>query len=269
MRAAAAAVALVCAACGADVPKDRPQPDPTPVSAPPVGPPPATCDAADDLGGAAWLPADVRLAVIVDLASADLPAAVGQLQAGVQAGRGLPIVAGLGLAQLGLQLGILRPQLITAGLRPRELALLHDRNGAVIWVLRARCDLGAVQAVLARAWSLQVREIAGGAVAEATRGGPDGARVAFDVAFLSDDRIALTPPGSAVQLRRWLETRPAAALGAAPAAAPPGEVLDEIPAAPIRGVLAGRALQADGAGDAPLVRTLRATATALEVDGKP
>ena len=263
-------LALLLAACGADVPEDRSQASAPPVSAAPVGPPPATCDAADDLGGAAWLPTDVRLAVVVDLTSPDLPPAVARLQEGVQAGRGLPIVAGLGLAQLGLQLGILRPQLISAGLRPRELALLHDRDGAVVWVLRARCDVAAVQAGLTRAWALQVRQITGGAVAEASRAAADGARVAFDVAFLSDDRIALTPPGSAVAVRRWLEARPAApALGAGPAVPPPGEVLDEISAAPVRGVLAGRALHSDGAGDAPLVRTLRATATTLEVDGKP
>lgn len=259
-------VALL-AACGAPVPEDRSTP--TPVQ-PAIGPPPATCDAHDELGGAAWLPADVRLAVIVDLDSGDLAAANNHLAAGVQAGRGLPVVAALGLGQLGLQLGILRPQLITAGLRPRELMLLHDRTGAVIWVLRARCDLAAIQAGMTAAWSLQVRKISGGEVAESPRGPTGAARVAFDVAFLPDDRIALTPPGSAAAVHRWLGAGPAApGLGAGPAVAPPGEVLDEIPAAPIRGVLAGRALQSDGAADAPLVRTLRATATALEVDGQP
>ncbi len=223
------------------------------------------CTTGDDLGGAFkdWLPADLRLAVVLDLESPDLPAAISGLQAGVQAGRGLPVVASLGLGQIGLQLGLLRPQLISAGLRPRELLLLHDRAGAVVWVLRARCDLAALQATLAEAWSLRVRQLSEGSVAEAADG-----RFAFDVAFLSGDRIALTPPGTAPQLRRWLEGGGAASgLGAAGAAAP-GAVLDELAAAPIRGVLSGRSLQTEAAAGAqPLVRTLRASAAGLEVDG--
>lgn len=249
---------LALAACAAPVLEDRPVPGVTEAPAP-------SCTASDDLGGAleAWLPADLRLAVVIDLGSPELPAAITQLQAGVQAGRGLPVVASLGLGQLGLQLGLLRPQLISAGLQPRELLLLHDRAGAVIWVLRARCDLAALQATLAEAWSLRVRPLSEGSVAEAA-----GGRFAFDVAFLSSDRIALTPPGVAPQLRRWLEHgAPAPGLGA-PGAASPGAVLDSLGPAPIRGVLTGRSLQTEvAAGAQPLVRTLRASAAGLEVDG--
>lgn len=266
MRAArTSALAGLLTACGAPVPEDRSQPAPVQQAEPAASP--VRCDARDDLGGVDWLPADLRLAVVIDLESPELPAAIDRLQAGVQAGRGLPVVAGLGLAQLGLQLAILRPQLASAGLAPRELALLHDRSGAVVWVLRARCDLAGLQALLAQRWSLGVRGVTGGAVAEAMRGanGP----VAFEVAFLAEDRLALTPPGSAATLRRWLAAPPAAPGFGAGSGPTPAEVLGEIPAAPIRGVLAGRALQHDGAADAPLVRTLRATATALEVDGEP
>lgn len=257
---------LALAACGVPVPEDRPAPVPAEPQRPVVL---ARCEASDDLGGSfnEWLPGDLRLALVIDLGSDELPAAIGALQRGIQEGRGgLAVVAGLGLAQVGLQLGMLRPQLITAGLQPRELLLLHDRAGAVVWVLRARCDLAALQAQLADTWSLKVRTQGEGAVAEAT-----GGRFAFDVAFLSADRIALVPPGMAPQLRRWLERGgPTADLGAA--AASPGAVLDELPAAPIRGVLSGRSLttslaQGEGAGTLPLVRTLRASAAGLEIDG--
>ncbi|HEY0136133.1 MAG TPA: hypothetical protein VGB85_18730 [Nannocystis sp.] len=269
-RRAAALVLAMLAACTVPGPSDMPpKTDPAAVPSdmsPQTAPAPA-CDARDTLGDTSWLPADLRLAVILDLDSPDLPAAIVRLQDGVREGRGLPVVASRGLGLLGLLLDILRPQLRRAGLDPRELALLHDREGAVVWVLRARCDLEALQARLAASWSLQVRTLTGGSVAEGRRDGADATGFAFDVAFLAEDRLALTPPGSAPALRRWLSGPPAAPL-AGPAAPPPAEVLDEIPAAPIRGVLAGRSLQAPGASTVPLVRTLRATADALEIDGQ-
>ncbi len=258
----------VLAACTVPVPADSSsQPVPADMSPQPApAPVPADCNARDPLGEMAWLPADLRLAVVLDLDSPELVPAIGRLQDGVQAGRGLPVVASLGLGQLGLQLEILRPQLRSAGLDPRELALLHDRDGAVVWVLRARCDLEGLQARLAARWSLQVRTMTGGSVAEGRRTAGSAAGSAFDVAFLADDRLALTPPGTAPALRRWLSSPPAAVL-AGPAAPPPGAVLDEIPPAAIRGVLTGRSLQSASAGAVPLVRTVRVTADVLEIDG--
>ncbi len=234
----------------------------TPAPAAPV----SRCEAHDDLGGLEWLPADLRLAVVIDLDAPELPAAIQRLQDGVRTAAGLPVVASLGLAQLGLQLGILRPQLQALGIAPRELALLHDRAGAVVWVLRARCDLEALQAAMSTAWSLRVRTVTGGAVAEAVPGGA-GPTFAHEVVFLSGDRFALVPPGTAVALLRWLEGRATSpvAVGGQPAA-PPGERLGEIAAAPIRGILAGRALQT-GESAAP-ARSLRATGEALEIDGQ-
>lgn len=267
MRALALVLVSACA-----VPEDR-SPKPAPeLALEPAAPaaPVSGCEAHDDLGGLEWLPADLRLAVVIDLESAELPAAIQRLQDGVRATSGLPVVASLGLGQLGLQLGILRPQLQALGIAPRELALLHDRNGAVIWVLRARCDLGALQAAVSEAWSLRVRNVSGGAVAEA-QPGSGGPTFAHDLAFLSEDRLALVPPGAAASLRRWLEVRGTAtgALGSEPAVQP-GERLGELAAAPIRGILAGAALQTgEGPGSTALARTLRATAEGLEIDGKP
>lgn len=262
------ALLLALAACA--VPQDQsPEPGPTPAPERPAPAAPSSgCAAQDDLGGLEWLPADLRLAVVIDLEAAELPAAIGRLQDGVRAASGLPVVASLGLGQLGLQLGILRPQLQALGIAPRELLLLHDRAGAVVWVLRARCDLDALQAAMSTAWSLRVRAVSGGAIAEAEPGA--GPTFAHDVAFLSEDRIALVPPGTATKLRRWLEapaSAPASFTGQAAAA--PGERLAELAAAPIRGILAGRALQTGApAGTTALMRTLRATATGLEIDGQ-
>lgn len=259
------ALPLACA-----VPQDMAPgtgPDPTrerPAPAAPV----QRCEAHDDLGGLEWLPADLRLAVVIDLDAPELPAAIQRLQDGVRAAPGLPVVASLGLGQLGLQLGILRPQLQALGIAPRELALLHDRAGAVVWVLRARCDLEVLQAVMTTAWSLRVRSVTGGAVAERAPGS-GGPTFAYEVAFLSGDRVALVPPGAAVALRRWLEGSPTSPVAVGGPVARPGERLDEIAAAPIRGILAGRALQSGASGgETPLARTLRATAAALELDDK-
>jgi hypothetical protein len=100
--------------------------------------------------------------------------------------------------------------------------------------------------------------------------GGGGPTFAYEVAFLSGDRIALVPPGMAVALRRWLEEdRTTPPLTAGQPAAAPGEQLGEIAAAPIRGILAGRALQTgESVVGTPLVRTLRATAGGLEIDGQ-
>jgi hypothetical protein len=257
--------ALLLLACA--VPQDMPPgtgPAPAPETPAPAAPL-SRCEAHDDLGGLEWLPVDLRLAVVIDLEAPELPAAIQRLQDGVRTAPGLPVVASLGLGQLGLQLGILRPQLQALGIAPRELALLHDRAGAVVWVLRARCDLEALKAAITTAWSLRVRTVTGGAVAEAAPGG-GGPTFAHEVVFLSGDRLALVPPGSAGSLLRWLEggvTSPVA-VGGQPAP-PPGERLGELAAAPIRGILAGRALQTgDSAASA---RTLRATGAALEIDG--
>jgi hypothetical protein len=131
-------------------------------------------------------------------------------------------------------------------------------------VLRARCDLRDLQAAVAT-WGLRGRAVAGGEVAEAA----PGSGFPLDVVFLAEDRMALVPAGQAMALRRWLENRLDPPVGPGSAAPDPGAVLAEIPEAPIRGVLTGTSLLlGDGRGQPPLVRTIRATAEALEIDGE-
>lgn len=224
----------------------------------------ATCDAAGELlDGTAWVPDDARLALVVDLADPGLDAAVARVAAEAP-GRGLPVVAGMALTQLELQLTLVRSQLTRAGLAPRELALVHDRGGAVIWVLRARCDLRDLQAALARAWGVRGRAVAGGEVAEAIA----GSGFPHDVVFLAEDRVALVPAGRAMAVRRWFEAPPAP-LPAGSSAPRPGEVLAEILPAPLRGVLTGTSLLSGDPGSSPpVVRRLRASAEVFEIDGE-
>lgn len=225
------------------------------------------CDAAGEtLAGGAWLPDAARLAVLVDLDDPALAAASARVEAGA-GGRGLPVVAGLALGQLGLQTTIVRGTLARAGLRPRELALVHGPDGAVIWVLRARCDLRDLQAAMASAWGVRGRAVSGGEVAEA----PAGSSFPHDVVFLAEDRLALVPAGQATALLRWFTAPagpPAIGPGAAANGPRPGEVLAEIPPAPVRGVLTGTSLlSGEAVAKPPSIRTIRASAEGLEIDG--
>lgn len=235
---------------------DRPGPDGHASSAMPdrsgsSGQPDAACDARDDLGELTWIPRDARLAALIDLGEPNIGEAAGQLARAVAGAPGLPIVAALGLGQLDVQLDILRKQLGAAGLAPRQLLLVHEPGGAVLWVLRARCDLAVLQAALARAWGLRSRNTASGPVAEAGL----GAAFPYDAVFLADDRLALVPAGHAGRLRRWLEAPADPTLTGGRRTDGPGELLADL-SAPIRVVLAGRGLLAGDAAASP--RTLEA-----------
>ncbi len=221
-------------------------PGPAPAPAPAAAP--ARCEAAAGLDGVAWLPGDLRLAVILDLGHTALPQALAVVQAAARADR-FPVVASLGLGQLGLQLGLLRPQLAAVGLAPQELAWVHDRDGAVIWILRAPCDFEDLAAAVAQTWSLRVRRLADGAVAEVDPTGP-GPRVAFEVAFLAEDRMALVPVGSASRLRHWLSGG-----GSKADEVSVGETFKALPQAPVRGVWSGRGFAGVGGSSPTLGET--------------
>lgn len=214
----------------------------------------------DDLGGLDWIPRDVRLAAVLDLDAPGLEGAAGELARAATTTPGLPIVAGLGLGQLDIQLRIVRAQLGAAGLTPRELALLHAADGTVVWVFRVRCDLDVLKAALARAFHVRVRATAAGPLAEPA----PGSAFPHDIIFLADDRLALAPAGAGGRVRRWIEGP-----GLVPELDPPGR--EETPAhtlagldAPIRVVLAGRGLLVGDAPQSP--RTLRAWPDRVVVD---
>lgn len=215
---------------------------------------PTTCPKVHDpIGDLEWIPRDVRLAALFDLDDAGVDDAAAELARASATTPGMPVVAALGLGFLGPQLQIVRRQLRDAELTPHELLLLHDPDGAVVWVVRVRCDLVALQAALARAWGLVSRATAAGPIAEPAPERP----FPYDVVFLADDRLALVPAGAGGKLRRWLEGQlHPPELAAGRRAESPGEALAGLEAAPIRVVLAGRGLLAGDAAAAP--HTLRA-----------
>ncbi|MDC0667431.1 hypothetical protein [Nannocystis radixulma] len=270
-------VLATLAACGArEVAPDGAAPAPVsvPANMPPEPGPQAqgrgdmskeTCTQAQDvLGDLEWIPADARLAALFDLGDPGVDDAAAELARATATTPGMPVVAALGLGFVGTQLQILRRHLADAALTPRELLLLHGPGGDVVWVLRVRCDLGVLQAALARAWGVTSRATAAGPIAE-----PDPARgFPHDLVFLADDRLALVPAGAGGKLRRWLEgqVRPPE-LGAGRRAETPGEALARLEPAPIRVVLGGRGLLA---GDAPAApRTLRAWPDRVVLDAAP
>lgn len=262
-----AALALALTACGA-APAPAGTADTLPTEHVPTDMPHATgpkehdlkdCST-DPLGDLAWLPRDLRLAVVFDLDDPGVTQAAIELARASATTPGLPVVAALGLGFVDAQLAIVRRQLAVATLAPRELLLLHDPAGAVLWVVRARCDLDAVQTALADAWGLRSRASAAGPLAEPA----PGAAFPHDVVFLGDDRLALVPAGSGGKLRRWLEgsSKPPE-LGPGPAGDAPGDTLAALAPAPIRVVLAGRGLLAGDAARSP--RTLRAWPDRVEL----
>jgi len=272
-----AAIALLLAACSAreappaeSSPAAAPAPSDMPLSAGPEAQAPKdmpmkTCpEVHDPIGDLEWIPRDARVAALFDLGDPAVDAAAAELARASATTPGMPVVAALGLGFLGTQLQILRRQLTDAALTPRELLLLHDPTGAVVWVVRVRCDLPALQSALARSWGVTSRATAAGPIAE-----PDPARgFPHDIVFLADDRLALVPAGSGGKLRRWLEgqVKPPE-LGAGRRTETPGEALGRLDPAPIRVVLAGRGLLAGDAAAAP--RTLRAWPDRVALDAAP
>ncbi|MCY1006128.1 hypothetical protein OV079_11255 [Nannocystis pusilla] len=263
---------LALVACGGPPVDPRPaaRPSDMPQAAGPIVQAPQdmskqTCPEGQDLiGDLEWIPADARVAGLFDLGDPGVDEAAAELARASATTPGMPVVAALGLGFLGTQLQILRRQLRDAGLTPRELLLLHDPGGAVVWIVRVRCDLAVLQATLARAWGVTSRTTAAGPLAE-----PDPARgFPHDVVFLADDRLALVPAGAGGKLRRWLEGQAGPPdLGDRRRSETPGQALARLEPAPIRVVLAGRGLLAGDAASAP--RTLRAWPARVALDATP
>ncbi|MBK8266177.1 MAG: hypothetical protein IPK80_33220 [Nannocystis sp.] len=182
----------------------------------------------------AGIPDNARLAVIVDLRDEELPAALERVEAWGQAPGGeVPVVAGLALSQIGFQLRLVRDLLAAIGIAPRSLLIVQAPGGELVWSFHWVCDLDGLRALLGDRWGLRSRSSVLGMIAEAAAPGS----FAYDVVVLPSDQIALTPTGTGARLLRWLA-------GAEPsidgrrAAGRFGEVLAEIPAAPVRAVLA-------------------------------
>ncbi|MDC0720012.1 hypothetical protein [Nannocystis bainbridge] len=217
----------------------------------------------DPIGDLEWIPADARVVALFDLGDPGVDDAAAELARASATTPGMPVVAALGLGFVATQLHILRRQLADAALTPRELLLLHDPAGAVVWIVRVRCDLAVLQNTLARAWGVTSRTTAAGPLAE-----PDPARgFPHDLVFLGDDRLALVPAGAGGKLRRWLEGQAGPPDLGERRGETPGQALARLDPAPIRVVLAGRGLLAGDAASAP--RTVRAWPDRVALDAAP
>jgi len=211
----------------------------------------------------AWIPSDARLATSLSLDDDDaLGAAVAQLAtlAGDPEST-LPLVAAMDYRQLGLQLGSVRPTLEVLGSAPAELVEILGPDNQLVWAWPSDCPADQVSARLLARWQLVPRaelEHPGVRVA------PSSDRFPFDLVTIGERHILLTRGGQGRAVAKWLgdsddspDTAPASALA-------------DLEAAPIRSVLVGEWLLTGTAGSGPAaVRTIRVTATEVELDAKP
>jgi hypothetical protein len=207
---------------------------PAPPNAPPTDPP-ATASARCGEGGEqfhdySFVPAGVRAAVRLDLASPDLDATLVRLSETARGdAHGLPIDVAFALGQWSWQVPLVRSTLGRAGHRPGELVYLYIDRGVSVWTWPSSCDLEAQTRAAAAGWSLAVKPSAFGAVA---RGGES---FPYDVLYYRGAFVALAPGGKSSAVAQVMA---APVMRDAPA---PGEVLGTAPA-PIHLVLTGQAL---------------------------
>lgn len=217
-----------------------------------------------------WMPKDVRLATRVDLEDPSLDIATENLAAVAEdPAASVPVVASLDYRQLGLQLGLLGPIVRALGSEPGELVELLGPDGELIWIWPTDCPADSIAARMLGKWQLAPRaslEFPGTRVAVGNDAFP------FDVVTIADRHMALARRGQGQAALAWLRTPREGPASAA-------DALGELEAAAIRSVLVGEWLlsTSDDARSAdappedapPTVRTVRATADGVELDGKP
>lgn len=195
-----------------------------------------------------WVPDDARLATSVQRSDPELPAALAVLaRMSAAPDLQLPIFATLDFRNLGLQLGTLDRMLVELELAPTELVELQSPSGEFVWVWPTDCPPAAVSARMLDRFGVMLR-------ADLERPGlrhgqGTSERFPFDLLALGDRRVALTLLGRGADVGVWLHG--AARHGGDRADQRPGQALAEIPAAPIRTVLAGEALLTPTSGPTP------------------
>jgi hypothetical protein len=209
------------------------------------------------LHGLSWVPTEARLAALVELQAEELDAslhALAQLARGEA--HGLPTDVAFGLAQWDFQIPLLRTTLHEAGFDPAEIAVVRLEDVGTAWVFGSTCDLDLAIERVQKAWGVEVRRTANGAI-----GTPrDDHAFAFDVVFLPGDRVAMAPAGRGPALTRALATP------GSPTDAPrPGQVVEAIEPAPIRAFVRGPALARSDTST--VEHRLRGTDRGIEIDG--
>jgi hypothetical protein len=209
-----------------------------------------------------WVPDDTRLTISIQRGDSELPAALTVLaRMSDTPDLQLPVFATLDFRNLGLQLGVLDRMLAELELDPAELVELQGPAGEFAWVWATDCPPAAVSARMLDRFGVMLR-------ADLERPGLRHGtgtieRFPFDLLALGEHRLALTPLGRGAQVGAWLHHGNSSTPPDKSTDARPGPALAEIPAAPIRTVLAGEALLTSTTGPTPArLRRLQVSGTA-------
>lgn len=226
-----------------------------------------SCPAPARFEDLAWVPGDARLLTRVDRSDGQaLAGALDQLAALADDPRAqLPVYAAMDFKNLALQLGNLDRLLAELGSDPDELAELHGPGGELLWVWPISCPAEVITARALARWELMLRADLEHPGVRLGAGDPE--RFPFDVLLVGERRLVLTTAGRGRDALAWL----ASEASVAGEATHPAEALAELEAAPIRAVLTGEALLGGSQATAATAdaRRIRATATGVELDGKP
>lgn len=218
----------------------------------------------------AWVPADARMLTLVDRHDPGRADALAHLAALASASdSGLPALAAMDYRNLAMQLSVFEMLLTRMGFDPAELALLQGPAGQPAWAWASDCPMPTASAKLLSNWGLMVKaelEHPGIRVGLGDATDPEG--FPFDILFIGERRVLVTQAGAGRSTLDWL-------LRAGPGDpdTPAAVALDALEPAPLRSVLLGEWIGSEanaqthsGAGSRP-VRSVRATATAIELDG--
>jgi hypothetical protein len=190
-----------------------------------------------------WVPDDARLATSIQRRDPELSAALAVLaRMGAAPELQLPVSAALDFRNLPLQLGSLDRVLGQLELAPAELVELQSPTGEFVWLWATDCPPPTIAARVLDRYGVMLR---GDLERPGLRHGSGSVeRFPFDLLALGEHRLALTLLGRGAQVGAWLH-------GSSSSDEGPGRTLAEIPAAPIRTVLAGEALLTSTSADAP------------------
>ena len=195
-----------------------------------------------------WVPDDARLATSIQRRDPELSAALAVLaRMGAAPELQLPVSAALDFRNLPLQLGSLDRVLGQLELAPAELVELQSPTGEFVWLWATDCPPPTIAARVLDRYGVMLR---GDLERPGLRHGSGSIeRFPFDLLALGEPRLALTLLGRGAHVGAWLHG--AAARSEMSSDERPGRALAEIPAAPIRTVLAGEALLTSTSADAP------------------
>jgi hypothetical protein len=253
-------IAMATATQGCRTPEASVEPSPSETAQPqPEQPEPAEISCSNErFADYDWVPNDARLTTSIQRGDSELPAALGVLaRMSETPDLQLPVFATLDFRNLGLQLGALDRMLVELELAPAELVELQGPHGELAWVWATDCPPTTIAARTLGRFGVMLR-------ADLERPGlRHGAgtidRFPFDLLALGEHRVALTPLGRGAHVGAWLH---GSSSSPTESQDHPGRALAEIPAAPIRTVLAGEALLTSTTGPTPArLRRIQVSAT--------